>query len=309
MKYYLGVDGGGSKTTAIASDEKGNIIALAQGKTINYYSNPFETTRENFRELVEKIGISDYASVCIGMSALSDRADEKTARKFTDGIINADRLIMTSDVEIALNAAECQTARAVLICGTGSMAAAVDECGNYLHAGGWGYLLGDEGSGYSVALNAVKKILVELEKNSDDLLISEFKKFFKVETEDDILERFYNPPIQRDVLASFCKTVFDAYRNGSEIAAAVIENEACEAAELSKRILSKLPPDSPLFLFGGVFENNPEYIKLLNEKISVKAELLTYPPVVGALTDALKNDGIIPDEEIYLNIKRSSKND
>lgn len=303
MKYYLGVDGGGSKTTAVVSDENGNIVGSACGKTINYYSNPYETVRQNFRELIDEIGIHDYASVCIGMSALSERADYKTAADFVNGILNADKTVMTSDVEIALDAVECNCARAVLICGTGSMAAAVDVDGNNFHAGGWGYLLGDEGSGYAVALNAIKKILKQLDE-SEDLLIEKFRKFFDVKTEEDILERFYNPPIQRDVLASFCKSVFEAYREGSSIAAEVIEHEADEAAELAEKILSKLPENSPLYLYGGLFENNPEYVELLNKKISVKAELLTYPPVIGAVLDAVRNDGIIPDEKFYENIKK-----
>ncbi len=309
MKYYLGVDGGGSKTTAVAADENGKIIASAIGKTINYYSNPYETAKQNFNEIIDALGIHDYASVCIGMSALSERADEQTARRFTDGVLTAEKAVMTSDIEIALHAAECGTAHAVLICGTGSMAAAVDENGSQLHAGGWGYLLGDEGSGYIIALNAVKKILRYLDNKKDDILIGIFKEFFGVDTDEDILEKFYNPPIQRDMLASFCKAVFDAFRKGSQIAAEVIANEADEAAELAENILSRLPENSPLYLYGGVFENNPEYIEMLNKRISTKAELLSFPPVIGAIIDAVKNDGILPDGKFFENIKKDDKNE
>lgn len=304
MKYYLGVDGGGSKTTAVAADENGKIIGTAIGKTINYYSNPYETVKQNFKEIIDALGIKNYASVCIGMSALSERADEQTTRRFTDGILTAETAVMASDIEIALHAAECSTAHAVLICGTGSMAAAIDKNGVQLHAGGWGYLLGDEGSGYVIALNAVKKIMRYIDGKKEDILIDSFKKFFGVDTDEDILEKFYNPPIKRDELASFCREVFEAYRKGSAIASEVIEHEAQEAAVLAKSILSKLPENSPLYLFGGVFENNPEYIEMLNEKAGVKAELLTFPPVIGAVIDSVKNDGIIPDEKFFENIKK-----
>lgn len=307
MKYYLGVDGGGSKTTAVVSDEKGNIVSVVCGKTINYYSNPYETAKLNFKEMIDKTGVHDFTSVVIGMSALSERADDKTAADFVSGILTAEKAVMTSDVEIALDAAEYNGARAVLICGTGSMAAAVDGNGNSLHSGGWGYLLGDEGSGYSVALNAIKKILIKLDDGeTDDLLIEKFKNFFNVKTDEDILEKFYNPPIPRDELAAFCAQVFEAYRLGSAIAAEVIVHEADQAAALAERILSKLSENAPLFLYGGLFENCPEYIRLLNNRLTVKAELLPYPPVVGALCDAVKNDGIIPDEIFYSNIKRGA---
>ena len=308
MKYYLGVDGGGTKTAAAVSDEKGNIVGFAYGKTINYYSNPYETARSNFRELIDRIGIHDFASVCIGMSALSERADEGTALKFTDGILNTEKIIMTSDVEIALDSAVCTSARAVLICGTGSMAAAVDSFGNQYHCGGWGYLLGDEGSGYSVALNAIKQVLRNFDRK-DDVLYEKFRKHFGVETEDDVLEKFYNPPIQRDELASFCRCVFESLRGGSETARAVIEKEAEEAAWLCRKILSYLPENSPLYLYGGLFENSKEYVNMVNAKLEKKAELLTCPPVIGALADAVRNDGKTADEEFFRNAQGGYKNE
>lgn len=306
MKYYLGIDGGGSKTSAAVCDERGKIIASAIGKTINFYSNPYETVRNNFREIIEKIGITEYESVFIGMSALSERADEKTALKLTNGILKAKTVIMDSDIAIALSASDCAGARAVLICGTGSMAAAITEDGKLIHAGGWGYLLGDEGSGYSIALNSVKKLLTEYDSGkTDDILFEKFRNFFGVSTDEDILNRFYDPPIARDEIASFCKVVFEAFRNGSKIAGSIIEKESGEAAVLAERLLSKLPDGTPFYLFGGVFEHNPEYIRSLSDKLPerfAKPVLLPYPPVIGAVIDAARNGGIEPDNNFFSNI-------
>lgn len=306
MKYYLGVDGGGTKTTAVVSDENGHVVASAVGGSINYYSNSFETAKSNFEDIIKELGIEKYSSVCIGMSALSDRADDRTTAKFVSGILKSDKVIMDSDISIALAAAGCQGERAVLICGTGSMAAAVNKEGNQVHSGGWGYLLGDEGSGYCIALNAVKEILVCLDEGkTDDILIECFKQFFNVKTDEDILNRFYSPPMPRDEIASFCRIVFNALRSGSSAAKKVIEQEANEAAGLAERILSKLSNGAPLFLFGGVFQNNPEYISLLNEKlkdIGAEAVLLPYPPVAGAIAMAAEADGTTTNKAFFDNI-------
>ena len=70
-----------------------------------------------------------------------------------DGIINADIINMNSDVYVALRASDC---RAVAICGTGSMAIGETEDGEIITKGGWGHLLGDEGSAYQVAIEAIK---------------------------------------------------------------------------------------------------------------------------------------------------------
>lgn len=299
MGYYLGVDGGGTKTTAVVADETGKLLASVCGKSINYYSNPYEVARQNFRALIEQTGVRAFSSAVIGMSALSERADDGTAADFVRGILTAEHLVMTSDVEIALNSTGTDGARAVLICGTGSMAAAVDGTGRQFHAGGWGYLLGDEGSGYAVALNAIRKVLAHWGDLPEDPLTGVFRSFFRVDTESDILERFYDPPMPRDELAAFCKPAMDAYRAGSRMAREVVEAEAASAAVLAERILAKLPANAPLFLYGGLFEHDPEYVRLLNDRLPQKAGLLPYPPVIGALIDAARSGGITPDENFY----------
>ncbi len=306
MKYYLGVDGGGTKTTAVVSDENGKIISSGVGKSINYYSNPYESAKDNFRQLINELGVDSFAGAVIGMSALSGRADEEIARKFTDGVIKAEKLIMDSDIAIALDCSEVNTPRAVLICGTGSMAAAINEKNEVLHLGGWGYLLGDEGSGYAIALRGVKSVLKAMDdKCESDLLCEEFKSYFDVYDTGDILERFYTEGVSRDRLAGFCRCVFDASRRGSNLAGAVISAEALEASSLAQRMLSLLPSGSPLYLYGGVFEHNPEYVSLVKAFADPERKiisLLPHPPVIGALSDALVLDGINPDENIYKNL-------
>ena len=61
MKYYLGIDGGGTRTTAAVSDESGNIIAKAVGKTINFYAVGMEASRKNLAEIIGKLPTFDNA--------------------------------------------------------------------------------------------------------------------------------------------------------------------------------------------------------------------------------------------------------
>ena len=55
MKYYLGIDGGGTRTTAAVSDESGKLILKKAGKTINFYSVGMETARNNLDSLIKEI--------------------------------------------------------------------------------------------------------------------------------------------------------------------------------------------------------------------------------------------------------------
>ena len=150
MKYYIGVDGGGTKTTAAVGDEKGNLLFKVTGKTVNFYGVGMETARENFKEIIDKIkekaGIERFAGVFIGSSALNGEADEKTVHDFTDGIAEADYIGMNSDVFVALKAMNTDLPHAVVIAGTGSIVAGINGKGEYITRGGWGHIFGDGGS-------------------------------------------------------------------------------------------------------------------------------------------------------------------
>ena len=147
--YYLGIDGGGTKTVAVVKDEKGNIVITASGSTINFYSVGYENARINLSDLMNKIKaetkIDSFAGAFIGCSALDCEADEEMIRKLCGGIINADKIRMHSDVYIALKAVESDICPCVAICGTGSIATGEDADGNTYVTGGWGHILGDEG--------------------------------------------------------------------------------------------------------------------------------------------------------------------
>lgn len=308
MKYYLGVDGGGSKTTAVVCDEKGNVTASFIGKSINYYSNSLETARLNFAEIIRALGINHFSGAVIGMSALSSRADKTVTDEFIKGIITSDNIVMDSDIAIALDSAIENSPRAVLICGTGSMAAAVNSNNEIIHIGGWGFLLGDEGSGYAIALRAVKAALNAIDDGiEDDILVREFRNYFDVYDTNEILDKFYKEFVSRDKLAGFSRVVFECSANGSNTAGAVISAEALEAANLATRIISKLPAGSKLYLHGGVFEHNKEYsalVKMFADPENKFIESLPHAPVIGALIDALILDKITVDDEILSNISK-----
>ena len=104
--YYLGIDGGGTKTVAVVTDEKGRIITTVSGATINFYSVGYENARKNLSELMNKITaeteICSFSGAFIGCSALDCEADNETTERLCNGIINADKIKMHSDVYIAL---------------------------------------------------------------------------------------------------------------------------------------------------------------------------------------------------------------
>ena len=130
MKYYLGIDGGGTKTTAAVSDENGNVITKATGKTINFYAVGMEASRKNLKEVIDilaqKLATDCFEAAFIGCSALDNEADEATLNALCGGIIKAEKVAMNSDVYVALKSSN---GNCVAVCGTGSMAVEFSKMG------------------------------------------------------------------------------------------------------------------------------------------------------------------------------------
>ena len=294
MKHYLGIDGGGTKTTAAVADENGAVLYKAEGKSINFYAIGMEKSRENLKNLIEEIrnktNIYCYTSAFIGCSALDGKADEKTTKALCDGIIDADKIGMDSDIFVALKAS---TGNCVAICGTGSMVIGEKSDGTIIIKGGWGHILGDEGSAYAIALCALKKCCLLDDKNTSSPILEEAKKYFKVDNLREIIDIIYSDNTKKDHIAGFASYVGALAESGDFSASAIIKNEAISFAETVKTLLQELDASPHLSLYGGVFRNNSLFKECfcneLNKTINnITIDLLTTPAEEGALKVAME---------------------
>lgn len=295
MKYYLGIDGGGTRTTAAVSDENGNILLKKAGKTINFYSVGMQKARENLDSLIAQIcnelNISSFEAAFVGCSALDGEADAQTTQALCGGI-NAVKKAMNSDVYIALKSLECDSCPCIAICGTGSMAAGEDANGNMLIAGGWGHIIGDEGSGYSIAINALKKCCELCDEGRSTPLLEKANRFFGVDDFRKAIDIIYSPETTKDVLASFAAEV-GAICESDEDAQDIITNEAHSFAKTVMILLNKIKGCRTLGMYGGIFAHNDLFLQIFTQDINsvysdVKTVLLTTPPEEGALKLARK---------------------
>lgn len=297
--YFLGIDGGGTKTTCLVCDEDLKEIFRTVGSSINFYSEGMENARKNMREMLcvieENTGISHFDGVCVGSSALFGRADEKTLSDFCDGVFSADSIIMDSDLFIALKAAEKSNVL-VVIAGTGSMVAGFDKNGKVITRGGYGYILGDEGSGYRIALDGIREAVRSLDGVSEKSLLGEMLlEFSGVGTKEELVDVFYSPEKDRKTLASFSVFVSDAAETGDSTALLILRNQARLLADAVKSIVSDMPVKPYAALYGGVFQHSEifrNYFCSLINDCCQDAGLLTREPAYGAVVAAreIKND-------------------
>lgn len=285
--YYLGIDGGGTKTVAAVSDENGNILLKQIGKSINFYSVGMESARFNLETLLVEIdaalGINKYESAFIGCSALDGEADNELTAKLCGGIMNAKKIRMHSDVYIALKSIKDAKCPCVAICGTGSIATGEDENGNIYVTGGWGHILGDEGSAYSIAVSALKSCCLLSDKGEKQAILEAANEFFGVTDFRKAIDIIYSQDMTKDRIARFASVVGKLADEGDESAKAVIEHEALFFHSPVSLLLQKVKNCDILGLYGGVFQNNrifrEKFIEFIrHEYPALTIKLIETPP-------------------------------
>lgn len=289
MEYFLGIDGGGTKTNAAVCDRTGEIILTASGKTINFYSVGMEEARFNLMCLIERVRKAcpdgkTFDAVFIGCSALDGDADEETINALCGGIVNSKVIGMSSDVYVALRASN---SNCVAICGTGSMVIGEKNDESIVVKGGWGHTVGDEGSAYSIALNALKRCCIMHDKGEKTPLLRSAEEFFGVSDFRDAIDKIYGSYSSKDAIARFAEKVAELADSGCEVSRKIISDEAHAFAKTVITLLKEIGSSPMLMLYGGVFQHNgyftEEFMKTIREAYPLqKSMLLDIPPEVGA---------------------------
>jgi len=286
MHYYLGIDGGGSTTRAVLADARGNAIAAARAGSLNYLAVGYETARASLQEIMKQINMPIYAAF-IGNAALAGPAPESELNALCDGILEPAHLAMDSDLFIALEAMHTPGPCAVAIAGTGSMAAGrAGENMPVLHTGGWGWMLGDEGSGFHIAWEGIRAALRGHEGSGPATsLTGDLCRHYGVSEPEDLLDIFYDPPKEPREIASFARIVTDSE---DLIACEIVSRCAGDFARTVRALLVNLPENAQLGLWGGMFQHSAAYREAFRAALGKQANLLPVAPEWGAVRAAMK---------------------
>ena len=312
MALYLGVDGGGVKTTAIVANENGKVLAKTVGASIDYKTIGLASARQNLKniikELCEKTGESSFKYACIGSTALSTRASSKETEALVSNIIEADGIIMDSSIFTAMECMVDTGPCALVISGIDSMVAARNAKGKMTQAGGWGYLLGNEGSGYAIAMDAIRYVIRAYEGSEEPTrLYDDMIDYFNLYSPQDFRDKFFDPVTERGKISAFASRVFSCASAGDKVAAEIIAKHARLLAGTTKSLIKDFPADTVIGMWGGVFVNNRRFrnefsAAMVSQSADYHIELLNYPAECGALFAAYKMDNIAISEELMKNI-------
>jgi len=192
----IGADGGGTKTKLAASDGAGNILGYACCGGINYNYYGIEQCRANLtsgiKSLLKSINAPDYDYLSVGLCALSEAATDGEKKFFCGGVFDPGKILLQSDVYMALTGAFPLSDGIMAVSGTGTMCVAKKD-GEIFISGGWGYLLGDEGSGYYIALRGMRAAIKNSEGGGQKTAISEkLFKYFNIAEPRSLIDVLYS---------------------------------------------------------------------------------------------------------------------
>src|SRR6059058_753277 len=160
--HVLGIDAGGTKTVCLLADAHGAILSEGRGPGANLHTAGELAVEKVLHAAMEAaIGDRDItpAAVCLGIAGV-DREDEaRTVRTIMRRIGYKARTVVVNDALIALVAGAGNAPGIVIIAGTGSIVYGRNARHEAARAGGWGHIIGDEGSGYWIGREALAAVM------------------------------------------------------------------------------------------------------------------------------------------------------
>lgn len=187
MKYYIGIDGGGTKTRSVLANENLKVIKSSDGLASNPLTVGFEISAERLFTLIKRVAGNKKIECCvIGLAGAGRKEHADLLYKSIKSVSTRKKfklppLKILTDIEITLEGAFNGLPGALLIAGTGSILFAKDNNNNLFRVGGYGRLIGDEGSGYSIGRKALSSISRSFDgRKSATGLSNYFSKRFKV---------------------------------------------------------------------------------------------------------------------------------
>jgi N-acetylglucosamine kinase-like BadF-type ATPase len=279
----IGVDGGGTKTVAWLAplDDDSNTIVLGRGQAGpgNPRAAGFDVAQSNIAAAIEaafadaKLPQATAAAACFGLAGAGREVEQQRIANWAQnqGIATAVRVV--GDAEPILAAASPDNCGVALICGTGSLAWGRNRAGQVARSGGWGYLMGDEGSGYAIALAGLRAAMRAADGRGPPTdLLGAFMQKLGVDSPEQLVAKIYAPEMTRERLAELASVVFD-FRSTDEPAKRIVQAAVDDLAEMVATVatLLQLPSqDFTLAMAGGVLVHQLNFLDFVVNSVSVR---------------------------------------
>ncbi|GBE91804.1 N-acetylglucosamine kinase [Nostoc cycadae] len=317
MSYVLGIDGGGSKTVCILMDDSRQVLGHAEAGASNYQSIGVEAALKSIHsainaaanEALKFTNIIKISAICLGLAGIGRSGDIEVVKNMVQELQNSQFLPITWDLQPA-NIVICHDALIALVggvghdvgivvaAGTGSITFGRNQQGETKRVGGWGYILGDEGSAYKIAVAGMQAALKSYDgREIQTSLVQDFKQHLGFQSIEELIEVIYRRGWGVKEIASLAPIVDLAAASGDKLANSVIDDAVKELVKATSTVINTIfSPDSAFEIVttGSVWQGKSQIHErfttaIVNQFPHVKVMFPRYEPAYGAGLLALQS--------------------
>ena len=295
--FTIGIDGGGSNLRVVVVDDALTILAQT---TMVGTANPSVIGRDAaallvqdaMRTVIAAAPDQPIVAVGIGIAGAAPAYAAHWLHEIVKAVLPNTLVVPATDVEMALVGAHGARRGVIVMAGTGSVAYGVSETGEGLQVGGWGYLLGDEGSGYWLGLKALQAVTMWSDSKIDVFYaVAHFvMQELQLSSPKEVIPWLYRTPPPTHEVAALASLMLMLAEEGNLYAKGAINEAAGYLAGMIARLKNRLALTDPPIAFGGGLLTNPDPLNYTNPLMRALRGRLDlehypetlYPPVIGA---------------------------
>lgn len=312
MPYVFGVDGGGSTCRAILITESGRVVFYGKGAGVNYHevgaSTAVRTIEKLYQEALSKARArkDECIGIGLGLAGAGRAKDQEILTPLFHDAFGNTPFLLTTDADIALTSGTLSDSGIIVIAGTGAMIYGRNEAEECSRVGGYGPLVSDEGGGYRIGLEALRRVVRAYDGCDLETLLSErILAHFELKTFEDLISWVNSAEATREQIASIAPLVMRAATENDPVADELM-NEAADALAIGVEALHQrlqFPDRFEVVLSGGLLTNSTNYAQVVRRKILylLPGATITPPkmePVFGAALFAYSLTGQTIDQDL-----------
>lgn len=315
--YYLGVDGGGTKTAAVLADEEGRDIRAVKGGAGNIAVLDRGSVAQLIRSIISEIlqgeSIDQIAWGTFAFAGAGRTAEKSLVEAIVRGTGIRHLSVMT-DAEILHYSIFRDEPGILLSAGTGSICLIRNHHSGYHQIGGWGYLLGDEGSGFYIGRSAIRAALRDREMgNPPSPLTQELLSFYGLDNPEKFITMIYSSVNPSNLIASCARLICELAETGESHALGIVEEATSALLDLAREAIRHFgnhpQREHRLCLTGGVLKN----ASIINQKFKERARAMglkfrylkpEMEPAAAGVIYSLKKAGKPVAEELVQKLKQ-----
>lgn len=285
--YYIGIDGGGTKTKMTLFDEQGQSIKEVILPTIHILTQEQEKCIQILKEGINQLDPLEEAKVVAGLAGYGQQqAVRKKIETVCQQAFGKRKYAIYSDVHIAMVGALDHKDGIVVISGTGSIALSINHH-QMKRCGGWGYQLGDEGSAYWIAKQMLSIYCKQVDgRLNKTVLYDMIMEKCSLQHDYDIITYINDLKNDRTAIASLAAINGEAAKQNDPYALQIYQKAAVELGSLIKTLASDFSTPFLVSYIGGVFDHaKDELLKPLQKELELlPCELVSpiHTPEYGA---------------------------